>query len=126
MSSAGDSRAKTSPALDASVRLKAARRDWDAITPEEIEVTKRRNLYTKKTALWGHFPDLERRPMNPVKVCEAGSWLMRLGGKSEATKNARSATPEGFALAFFEAVKDYALDWDAIEEGTASYHSFQD
>jgi hypothetical protein len=57
--------------------------------------------YTKKTLLWGRFnADLPIAPVEPVE----GSKMHRLyGGKSQATKNARSVTPEGFAYAFFQA-----------------------
>ena len=57
--------------------------------------------YTKRTLLWGRFnADL---PIAPVEATE-GSKMHRLyGGKSQATKNARSVTPEGFAYAFFQA-----------------------
>jgi site-specific DNA-cytosine methylase len=55
--------------------------------------------YTKKTLLWGRFnADLPTAPVEPVE----GSKMHRMyGGKSQATKNARSVTPEGFAYAFF-------------------------
>ena len=59
--------------------------------------------YTKRTLLWGHFNAPARSPVEPERVCSQGSWLMRLGGKSERTKELRSATPAGFARAFFEA-----------------------
>ena len=57
--------------------------------------------YTKKTLLWGRFnADLPIAPVEPTE----GSKMHRLyGGKSEATKNARSVTPEGFAYSFFMA-----------------------
>lgn len=62
------------------------------------------DAYTKKTGLWGEFfTDLERDDVEPVRACDAGSWLMTLGGKSEKTKALRSMTPPGFARAFFEA-----------------------
>ena len=61
--------------------------------------------YTKKTCLWGEFTIPTAlllggdRRVPPVQ----GSKMHALyGGKSQATKNARSATPEGFARAFFE------------------------
>lgn len=56
--------------------------------------------YTKKTGLWGSFnkPEKDERP-----VSEGGSWIMKLGGKSERTKELRSMTPLGFSRAFFAA-----------------------
>lgn len=55
--------------------------------------------YTKKTLIWGNFnADLPTANVEPI----AGSKMWsNYGGKSQATKNARSETPEGFALAFF-------------------------
>ena len=61
--------------------------------------------WTKRTCLWGSFtPPLPLflghcRSVKPV-LCN--SPIMRLGGKSLKTKNARSKTPEGFAIAFFD------------------------
>jgi hypothetical protein len=56
------------------------------------------DAYTKKTGLWGNFnKDL---PKNEVKP-DPNSWIMKLGGKSERTKELRSMTPLGFAKAFF-------------------------
>lgn len=54
---------------------------------------------------WGRFNFPELRPVEPVKVCSQGSWIMKLGGKSETTKELRSNTPLGFARAFFESNK---------------------
>lgn len=57
--------------------------------------------YTKKTVLWGKFnADLPTANVDPV---EGSKMWAKYGGKSQATKNARSATPEGFAYAFFKA-----------------------
>jgi hypothetical protein len=62
--------------------------------------------YTKRTYLWGKFTP----PMPlftggaigiPVPVDE--NFIMKLGGKSERTKELRSTTPPGFAKAFYEA-----------------------
>jgi hypothetical protein len=72
-------------------------------TAEDVALVKRTNAYTKRTCLWGNFRMPEKRRIEPVKVCKQGSWLQRLGGKGEATKEARSETPLGFALAFAEA-----------------------
>lgn len=56
--------------------------------------------YTKKTVLWGNFTVPKKTPVEPIKVCSQGSWIQKLGGKSERTKRLRSITPPGFALAF--------------------------
>jgi len=56
--------------------------------------------YTKKTGIWGKFnKNLIKNPVAP----DPNSWIMKLGGKSEKTKELRSMTPLGFAKAFFEA-----------------------
>lgn len=56
--------------------------------------------YTKKTGLWGNFnKDLPRNDVAP----DPNNWIMKLGGKSERTKELRSMTPLGFAKAFYEA-----------------------
>lgn len=65
--------------------------------------------YTKKTALYGKFtPPMplfigKDLSVKPIKAND--SWLMKLGGKSEKTKELRSQTPLGFAYAFYEANK---------------------
>lgn len=64
--------------------------------------------YTKKTILWGEFnSDLKKNEVEPVMYennGKKGSYMWaKLGGKSEKTKALRSATPKGFAQAFFEA-----------------------
>lgn len=56
--------------------------------------------WTKKTGLWGNFnKELPRNDVEP----DPNSWIMKLGGKSERTKELRSMTPPGFARAFFQA-----------------------
>jgi len=63
--------------------------------------------YTKRTGLWGRYtPPLPLlvggdRAVTPVRACPQGSWMQKLGGKSEKTKTLRSATPMGFAYSFF-------------------------
>jgi len=76
------------------------------VTAEEAELILRTNTYTKKTGLWGSFNSPDKKPIEPVKGSPQGSVMQRFGGKSEKTKNIRSATPKGFALAFYEANKN--------------------
>lgn len=62
------------------------------------------DAYTKKTGLWGEFNrNLQRNNVEPIRVCNQGSWVQKLGGKSEKTKILRSITPLGFSKAFFDA-----------------------
>lgn len=61
------------------------------------------DAYTKRTLLWGSFTIPERHPVEPVRVSSQGSWVQRLGGASERTKELRSVTPAGFARDFFAA-----------------------
>ena len=62
------------------------------------------DAYTKKTGLWGKFN--KALPRNDVAP-DPNSWIMKLGGKSERTKELRSMTPAGFANAFFQANNPY-------------------
>ena len=59
-----------------------------------------KECYTKRTGLWGKFNKPEKRSRPVIPDCNP---IMRLGGKSEKTKELRSMTPRGFALAFFNA-----------------------
>jgi len=61
------------------------------------------DAYTKRTLVWGKFKIPPFNKVTPIKVCNQGSWIMKLGGKSERTKMLRSVTPQGFANAFFKA-----------------------
>ena len=57
--------------------------------------------YTKKTMLWGRFNEELPSAHRPATL---GSKMhTKYGGKSIATKNARSETPIGFSYAFFQA-----------------------
>ena len=56
--------------------------------------------YTKRTLLWGWF---NKPRKSPVAATEGSKMWARYGGKSERTKELRSATPPGFARAFKEA-----------------------
>jgi hypothetical protein len=78
------------------------------VTPEESDFILQMEAYTKKTGLWGNFNrNMKKMPIEPVKGNEWGSPHMRLGGKSDRTKEIRSNTPKGFSRAFYEANKDY-------------------
>lgn len=59
-----------------------------------------RDAYSKRTCLWtgGGFTMPATKPVDCVSF-GASSQFAKLGGKSAKTKNIRSATPRGFALA---------------------------
>lgn len=83
-------------------------RDKDGynVTPAEREFIMRSNAYTKYTGLWGEFnTDLVKKRIEPVKGAPTGSPTQAMGGKSDKTKELRSITPAGFAMAFYEANK---------------------
>jgi hypothetical protein len=62
------------------------------------------DAYSKKTGLFGVFnKPAKTNIVEPLKVCKQGSWIQKLGGKSERTKELRSVTPMGFAYAFYDA-----------------------
>jgi hypothetical protein len=65
-----------------------------------------RDAYPKKTCIWSGngFVMPEKRPVE----CQPGysAQHLKLGGKSLKTKNIRSATPRGFAVAVYEANHD--------------------
>jgi hypothetical protein len=80
-----------------------ARSPGARFTAEEIELVKRTNAYTKRTALWGRCRCPTPCRVAPVRTSAQGSWLQGLGGAGERTKEERSVTPSGFARAFFAA-----------------------
>lgn len=61
--------------------------------------------YRKRTCLYGNFNLPEKSPVEPIglRKDQPDEWYSKVGGKSEKTKEYRSATPAGFARAFFEA-----------------------
>ncbi|MHA7109269.1 hypothetical protein ACRTDU_04035 [Sunxiuqinia elliptica] len=80
------------------------RKDGINVTREEVDFIIQCEAYTKKTGLWGDFNrNLVKKQIEPVRACKQGSPTQVYGGKSERTKEARSNTPRGFAIAFFEA-----------------------
>ena len=54
--------------------------------------------YTKKTALWGRFTPLHKRPVEPVEKSP-----IHYAPENPGCAAFRSVTPSGFASAFFEA-----------------------
>jgi len=73
--------------------------------------------YTKKTVLWGKFN--AELPTANTEPTQGSKMHSQYGGKSQATKNARSETPQGFAYAFFMA-NNYA-DKSPLERLTEDY-----
>lgn len=63
-----------------------------------------RDAYPKRTCIWSgygfKFP--ERKPV-PMDLAREANRQSKLGGKSEKTKEIRSETPRGFAVAVYEA-----------------------
>ena len=79
--------------------------DSEAEHPRWPEYIAARDAYPKKTCLWtgGGFKMPECKP---VAVPEGYSTQhLKLGGKSQRTKDIRSATPRGFAIAVYAANK---------------------
>ena len=71
----------------------------DDTHPQYPEYIAPRDAYPKKTCIWygGGFVEPVRMPVDPVPGFAAQH--LKLGGKSLKTKNIRSATPRGFAMA---------------------------
>jgi hypothetical protein len=61
--------------------------------------------YTKKTLLWKRFTLPAKSWVTPLggRPGQPNAWFSKVGGTSDKTKAYRSATPPGFARAFFEA-----------------------
>ena len=86
----------------------------DDAHPRYPSVIPPRDAYRKRTCIWcgPDFVPPETRPVEPQvvhrtrpdgkRVCLSPMWV-KLGGKTQRTKNIRSATPRGFATAVFRA-----------------------
>jgi len=86
-------------------------KDGHFVTNEENEHVLKCNAYNKKTGIWGEFNrNLRKARVEPVKTSPQGTFTQRLGGKSDRTKELRSNTPEGFALAFYEANFNHTIN----------------
>lgn len=68
-----------------------------------LEYDQDKERYNKMTWLWGNFKNPVKRRLEPL--VKESPIFTRYGGKSLKTKNARSVTPLGFAIAFYEANK---------------------
>lgn len=62
-----------------------------------------KSRYNKATWLWGEFNIPDKKYLEPLQKEYPGH--LKLGGKSERTKELRSITPMGFANAFYQANK---------------------
>ena len=73
------------------------------VNPIYPEIYPGRDAYNKSTSIWcgSGFVEPMKKPVSPLHKENPG-WK-KCGGKSLKTKNIRSATPRGFALAVFEA-----------------------
>lgn len=86
----------------------------DDVHPLYPTVIPARDAYHKRTCIWhgDGFVRPQPRPVEPLlhyrtrpdgkRVSQSSMWT-QLGGRSQRTKNIRSATPRGFARAVFEA-----------------------
>ena len=59
-----------------------------------------KDRYNKQTWIWGNFNIPEKKRLEPFQKEFPGH--LKLGGKSERTKELRSITPMGFANAFYQ------------------------
>ena len=75
--------------------------DFAGYCKDKIE--QQENRYNKATWLWGKFNNPIPKRLEPLQKDFPG-WR-KCGGKSLKTKNERSATPMGFAKAFYEVNK---------------------
>lgn len=99
---AGKKRLEFNP-CDFAGYLAPAALDVTADSPAEAVLAS--NRYTKRTCLWGEFKPLTPKRVEPIVYETAtgkrgGVVWAKFGGKSERTKEIRSRTPMGFALAF--------------------------
>jgi len=77
--------------------------DDQAEHPKWPEYIAPKDAYPKKTCLWtgGGFKMPQKKSVTPIEGYSTQH--LKLGGKSMKTKNIRSATPRGFAIAIYEA-----------------------
>ena len=76
--------------------------DAEAVHPRWPEYIAERDAYTKKTCLWTGNGFRMPTKIPTCKPTGYSTQHLRLGGKSQRTKDIRSATPRGFAKAIYE------------------------
>lgn len=96
-------------------------KEGTGLSMDDAMFVQKTNAYAKKTGLWGEFKIPEpKKPIDPVYSLKGGQRTAPIdaltGGKSARTKELRSNTPLGFAIAFFEANKNYRAHLQPIVE----------
>jgi hypothetical protein len=76
--------------------------DAEAVHPRWPEYIAERDAYTKKTCLWTGNGFRMPTKIPTCKPTGYSTQHLKLGGKSQRTKDIRSATPRGFAKAVYE------------------------
>jgi hypothetical protein len=76
--------------------------DHEAVHPRWSEYIADRDAYTKKTCLWTGGGFVMPTKIPTCKPTGYSTQHLKLGGKSQRTKDIRSATPRGFAKAVHE------------------------
>ena len=76
--------------------------DADAVHPRWPDYIAERDAYTKKTCLWTGNGFRMPTKIPTCKPTGYSTQHLKLGGKSQRTKDIRSATPRGFAKAVYE------------------------
>ena len=76
--------------------------DHEAVHPRWPEYIADRDAYTKKTCLWTGGGFVMPTKIPTCKPTGYSTQHLKLGGKSQRTKDIRSATPRGFAKAVYE------------------------
>ena len=76
--------------------------DAEAVHPRWPDYIAERDAYTKKTCLWTGNGFRMPTKIPTCKPTGYSTQHLKLGGKSQRTKDIRSATPRGFAKAIYE------------------------
>tara|TARA_R110000782_G_scaffold78944_1_gene157070 strand:+ start:558 stop:1277 length:720 start_codon:yes stop_codon:yes gene_type:complete len=82
--------------------------DHEAVHPRWPDYIADRDAYTKKTCLWTGGGFVMPTKIPTCKPTGYSTQHLKLGGKSQRTKDIRSATPRGFAKAIYETNREAA------------------